>query len=137
MDFLIFVTNSLYVLFNLILSILKKKLHANYRSSPPEVLLGKSILKICSKFTGEHPYRSVISVKFLKLHCKFIEIALRYGVFSCKFAVFPEHLFIRTPLEGYFCNLGFPFKMSLVNEKKTSADVFTFTRSFYERKLPF
>ena len=25
------------------------------RSSPPEVFLGKGVLKICSKFTGEHP----------------------------------------------------------------------------------
>ena len=28
---------------------------ANLRSSPREMLLGKGILKICSKFTGEHP----------------------------------------------------------------------------------
>ena len=27
---------------------------ANLRSSPREMLLGKGILKICSKFTGEH-----------------------------------------------------------------------------------
>ena len=27
-----------------------------YRSSHPEVFLAKSVLKICSKFTGEHPY---------------------------------------------------------------------------------
>ena len=29
------------------------------RSSHPEVFLGKGILKICSKFIGEHPCRSV------------------------------------------------------------------------------
>ena len=39
------------------------------RSSHPEVFLGKSVLKICSKFTGEHPCRNVIS----------ISIALRHG----------------------------------------------------------
>ena len=34
-----------------------------YRSSPPEILfLGKDVLKICSKFTGEHPGQSVISI---------------------------------------------------------------------------
>ena len=33
------------------------------RSSPPEVFLRKGVLKICSKFTGEHPYRCVISIK--------------------------------------------------------------------------
>ena len=33
------------------------------RSSPPVAFLGKSVLKICSKFTGEHPCQSVISRK--------------------------------------------------------------------------
>ena len=28
---------------------------AKVRSSPPEVFLGKGVLKICSKFTGKHP----------------------------------------------------------------------------------
>ena len=32
-----------------------------FRSSHPEVFLGKGVLKICSKFTGEHPCRSAIS----------------------------------------------------------------------------
>ena len=46
------------------------------RSIRPEVFLGKSVLKICSKFTGEHPCRSVISIK---LQSNFIEIALQHG----------------------------------------------------------
>ena len=46
------------------------------RSSCSEVLLVKGVLKICSKFTGEGPCRSVISVKLL---CNSIEIALRHG----------------------------------------------------------
>ena len=46
------------------------------RSSHPEVFLGKSVWKICSKYTGEHPCRSTISIKLL---CNFIEIALRHG----------------------------------------------------------
>ena len=37
----------------------------NFRSSHPEVFLGKDILEICSKFTGEHPCRSIISIKLL------------------------------------------------------------------------
>ena len=41
--------------------------------SHPEVLLENGVLKICSKFTGEHPCRSAISIKLL---CKFTEIAL-------------------------------------------------------------
>ena len=36
---------------------------AIYRSSPPYVFLRKFVLKIFSKFTGEHPCRSVISIK--------------------------------------------------------------------------
>ena len=58
------------------------------RSSPPEVFLGKGVLKICSKFTGEHPHRNVISIKL----CCFIEITLWHG---CS----PENLLhiFRTP----------------------------------------
>ena len=41
-----------------------------------QVFLGKGFLKICSKFTGEHPCRSGISIKLL---CNFIEITLRHG----------------------------------------------------------
>ena len=35
----------------------------NYKSSHPEAFLGKGVLRICSKFTGEHPCRSAISIK--------------------------------------------------------------------------
>ena len=41
------------------------------RSSHPEAFWEKRVLKICSKFTGEHPCRSLI--------CNFIEIALPHG----------------------------------------------------------
>ena len=40
------------------------------------MFLQKGVLKICSKFTGEHPCRSAISIK---LQSKFIEIALRHA----------------------------------------------------------
>ena len=46
------------------------------RSSRPEMFCEKGVLKICSKFTGEHPCRSAISIKLL---CNFIEIALWHG----------------------------------------------------------
>ena len=47
-----------------------------YRSSPPEVFLGKGVLKICSTFTGEHTCRSAISIKLLKvvINCDLNEI---------------------------------------------------------------
>ena len=48
---------------------------ATFRSSHPVVSLGKCVLKICSKFTGEHPCQSTISIK---LQSNFIEIAFRY-----------------------------------------------------------
>ena len=45
-------------------------------SRRPEVFLGKGVLKICSKFTGEHPCQSAVPRKLL---CNFIKIALLYG----------------------------------------------------------
>ena len=61
----------------------------NNKSTPPEVFLGKDVLKICSKFTGIHPCRSAISIK---LQSNFIEIVLRHG---CSL-VNIQHIF-RTP----------------------------------------
>ena len=52
------------------------------------MFLGKVVLKICSKFTGEYPFRSVISVKL-------------HGIFS-------KHLFLRTILGGCFCEFQPP-----------------------------
>ena len=46
------------------------------QKQPPEVFLGKGVLKICSKLTREHPCRSAISINLL---CNFIEIALWHG----------------------------------------------------------
>ena len=55
---------------------LKYMVPRKIRSSHPKVFLGKGILKICSKFTGEHTYRVAISIK---LQSNFIEITLRRG----------------------------------------------------------
>ena len=46
------------------------------RSSHPQVFIGKGILKICSKFTGEPPCQSVISIR---LQSNFIEVTLWHG----------------------------------------------------------
>ena len=43
------------------------------KSSHAEVFSGKCVVKICRKFTGEHPYQSMISIMLL---CNFIEITL-------------------------------------------------------------
>ena len=64
----------------------------NIRSSRPEVFLGKGVLKICSKFTGEHPCQinpSLISIGFQR---NFIEMTLRHGCFPVDLL----HIF-RTP----------------------------------------
>ena len=60
------------------------------KSSLPDVFLRKVALKICSKFPGEHPYRSMISIK---LFCNFNEITLWHGCSSVNLL----HIF-RTPL---------------------------------------
>ena len=74
----------LFILFSYFVSLISPSLsysfrhetHSTiYRSSRPEVFLGKGVLKICSKFTRDHPYRNVISIK-LQSNC--IEITLRY-----------------------------------------------------------
>ena len=47
-----------------------------FGSSQTEVFLGESVLELCSRFRGEHPCRSAISMKLL---CNFVEIALWDG----------------------------------------------------------
>ena len=64
-------------------------LQVKHRSNLPEVFSGKGALKTCSKFTGEHPCQSVISINF---QSNFIEITLRYGCSPVKLL----HIF-RTP----------------------------------------
>ena len=48
----------------------------NTSGSPPKVFLAKGVLRICSKFTGEHPCRDAIPIK---LQSSFIQIALWHG----------------------------------------------------------
>ena len=77
-----------------------------FRSSPLETFLGKVVLKICSRFTGEHACRRMISIK---LQCNFIEIPLRHQCFPVNLL----HLF-RTALpknayRGLFLNIAHSF----------------------------
>ena len=75
---------------------------ATSRSSRPEVLLGIGELKTRSKFTGEHLYGSVISIKLL---CNFIEITLRHGcsLVNLLHIFRTPHLFLRALQDGWFC----------------------------------
>ena len=61
------------------------------RSSPPEVLLWKVVLKISNKFTEEHSCRSVISIKLQSWNHTSI------WAFSCKFAACFQNII---PLEN-------------------------------------
>ena len=56
-----------------------------FRSSRSEVFLGKGVLKICSKFTGEHSSRSVI---LITLQNNFVEITIWHGCSPLKFAAY-------------------------------------------------
>ena len=64
------------------------------KCSPPEVFLGKGVLKICSKFTGEHPYQSAISINLL--------CYTWHGCSPVICCIFSKHLFLRTLLQGCF-----------------------------------
>ena len=65
------------------------------RSSPPEIFLLKGVLKIRCKFTGEHPYRSAISIK---LESYFIEISLRNMCSPVNLLLIFRALFSEEPL---------------------------------------
>ena len=54
----------------------RKAMAAKYRSSHPLVFLLKGVPKLCTKFTGEHTWRSAISIKLLSI---FIEITRWQG----------------------------------------------------------
>ena len=78
----------------------------SFRSSHPEVFLEKGALKIWCIFTGEHPCRSVISIK---LKSNFIEITLWYGCSPANLlhnCIFSEHLLQRTAASAHWiiCN---------------------------------
>ena len=73
------------------------------RSSPSEQFLGKGIQKICSKFTGEHPCRSGMSIK---LHCSFLEIALRHGCFPVNMLHIFRTRFSKNTSEGLFLSIS-------------------------------
>ena len=91
--------------------------------------LRRGVLKMCSKFTGEHPCQSAISIRLL---CNFIEVTLRNGCFSVNLL----HIFL-TP----FLNItsdGLPLDFSYHHGPppalSSNLDYFlllVFARSFY------
>ena len=80
------------------------------RSSPPEVLLGKNVLKMCSKFTGEHPCRSVIPIKLRSNFATLLKSHFSASVLSCKFAATWNHTLawlFSCKFAAYFQNIFF------------------------------
>ena len=66
------------------------------------MFLLKVVLKICSKFTGEHPCQSLVSIKLL---CKFIEIALWHRCSPLNLMhIFRISFSKNTSLEGCLCS---------------------------------
>ena len=74
-----------------------------FRSSRPGVFLGKGVQKTSSKFAGEHPFRSLISIK---LQSDFIEMTLQNG----RSPVNLLHIF-RTAFPKNTSKLGSCFRM--------------------------
>ena len=87
------------------------------RSSPPEVFLRKGVLKICSKFTGEHPCRIVISIKFLSALLKSY-FGMSVLLWIC--CIFSEQLFLTTPLKDCFWLLLCPEHFFLIYKHEHS-----------------
>ena len=94
------------------------------RSSHPEVFLGKLILTIRSKFTGENPCRSATSIN---LQSNFIEIALRHGCFPVNLL----HTF-RTP---FLKNTSGRPLLDIIQYRSTIILIFSFQQCFLQQLL--
>ena len=98
--------------------------HHIFENSHSEVFLRKDVLKICTKFTGQHPCRSAISTK---LQSNFIEITLRHGYSPVNLL----HIF-RTPFpkntsEGLLLKITKKF-LNINHENHISVCLFPFSR---------
>ena len=86
-----------------------------YRSSHSEMFLEKGVLKICIKFTGEHPCRSAISIK---LQSNFIEITLRHGCSPVNLLHIFGTLFLKNTSGWLFLHIVVPTKFTRVSIKE-------------------
>ena len=71
----------------------QKSMQYLLEAAPPQMLLRKDVLKICSKFTEEHPCRYVISIKLTWNHTS-------VWMFFCKFVHIFRTLFLRNTYGG-------------------------------------
>ena len=91
--------------------ILKAKWFLRYLDGIIQKQPSRGVLKICSKFTGEHPCRSVILIKLLS---NFIEITPRHGCSANLLYNFRTPFPRNTPWR--------PFKVNIRETKVTSND---------------
>ena len=93
--------NSLLLLWKNLLPVSEESsVRGSVLSSSPYVFLWKGVLKICSKFTKEHPCQSAISIK---LQSNFIKITLCYGCSHVNLQIFRTP-FPRNIYAGLFLN---------------------------------
>ena len=80
-----------------------------YKSSRLEVFLEKGVLKICCKFTGEHPCQSAISMKLQsKLESNLIEITFRHRCFPVNLLYIFRIPFLKTTFGRLLLNIYHP-----------------------------
>ena len=85
-----------------------------YRSSHPDVFLAKVVLKICSKFTGEHPCRRAISIKLVYWN------RTSAWVFSRRFAAYFQNTYPRNTSGWLLLDLEVLLHWIMVMEKSCS-----------------
>ena len=100
----------------------------------------KGVLKICCKFTGEHPCRSVISIKLQRKKCSenmqqiykktpmpkccratLLKSHFGMGVLLQICCIFSKHLFLGTPLGGCFWSYYCYIKLTTHNQSLCAA----------------
>ena len=112
-----------------------QKCFVKLRSSPPQVFLGKGVLKICSKFTGEDPHPIAISIK---LQRNFIEIILRHGYFPVNLLQIFREPFYRNTYGGLLLEIiSFAEDLELWKNGKWSATFSTCTLGINWKKYLF
>ena len=73
-------------------------LYGNNRSSRPEVLCKRGVLRNFAKFIGKHLYQRLFLNKVAGLPCNFIKKEALAQVFSCEFCEISKNTFFyRTP----------------------------------------
>ena len=93
------------------------------KNSSPNVFLKKSVLRICSKFPGEHPCRNTISLKLLS---NFFEITPRHGCSPVNLipifrTPFYKNTYRELLLSTYHKKRSFPLRLSSVNATKSQS----------------